>query len=304
MKKVSVIIPAYNKAEYTRRTVDSVLAQTYPHVEIIVVDDGSKDQTANVMAEYGGRIHYVFKANGGACSARNEGIRSATGEYVAFLDCDDLYGVEKIKRCVDYLEKNPRFGFVYTAAYFIDEQDEIVGRYDHPRSREGFIASKLILEDFICNSTVLVRKSILQKAGFFDEEIFTPADWDMWLRLSEIAQAGYIREPLTKYRITDNYVFNHLQQARGEEMYVLEKFFKNHSTEGFLKRSAFSNCHLRFALCAFIKNDLSGFWSDCRMSFKLAPWNMKTFVIAALGLIGPQWLKKELEKKILRRRQI
>src|ERR1051325_3457562 len=94
LKKVSVIIPAYNKAEYTRRTVESVLAQTYPNIEIIVVDDGSKDQTSQVMAEYGDRITYIQKSNGGACSARNEGIRHAKGEFLTLLDCDDLYGPE------------------------------------------------------------------------------------------------------------------------------------------------------------------------------------------------------------------
>src|SRR5437016_5344550 len=124
MKKVSVIIPAYNKAEYTRRTVESVLAQTYPNVEIIVVDDGSKDETSNVMAEYGSRINYILKVNGGACSARNEGIRRATGEYVTFLDCDDLFYPEKLQKCVLHLEENSQFGFVYTAVHFIDEHDK------------------------------------------------------------------------------------------------------------------------------------------------------------------------------------
>jgi len=301
MSKVSVIIPAYNKAEYTCRTVDSVLAQTYPDIEIIVVDDGSTDQTASVKAGYGDRINYIHKSNGGACSARNEGIRRAKGEYVAFLDCDDLYCVGKIRRCVDYLEQNPRFGFVYTAAYFIDENDEIVGLYDHPRSQEGSIAFKLILGNFVCNSTVLVRRTVLQEAGFFDEKIFTPADWDMWLRLSEVTQAGFLKKPLIKYRVTDNYTFNRLEQARQEELYVIEKFFRNHPTQGILKKRALSNYHLRFAMCAFIKNDLPGFWSDCRESLKLAPWNMKTLAIAVLAVVFPQWLKKELEKRILRK---
>ena len=303
MNKVSVIIPAYNKAEYTRRTVDSVLAQTYPNVEIIVVDDGSQDQTSRVMAEYGSRINYIFKANGGACSARNEGIRRGTGEYVTFLDCDDLYCVEKIQRCVDYLEKNPPFGFVYTAAYFIDEHDEIVGLYDHPRSREGRISSRLILGDFICNSTVLVKKDVLHRAGFFDETIFTPADWDMWLRLSQIAQAGYIRDPLIKYRITDNYTFNRLEQARREERYVLEKFFKTCPKKILLKNKAFSNFYMRFAQCAFIKDEIGGFWADCKASLKTCPWNVKTYLMIMAALTAPGWLKKELERRILRKRQ-
>lgn len=238
---------------------------------------------------------------GGHALPRNEGIRRATGEYVAFLDCDDLYCPEKIQRCVDYLEKNPRFGFVYTAAFFIDENDKTVGTYCHPRSREGMIAPSLVLGNFICNSTVLVKKSVLHRAGFFDETIFTPADWDMWLRLSEIAPAGFLREPLTKYRVVDNYTFNRIQEARREEKYVLEKFFSDRPRQGFLKRSAFSNYHLRFAFCSFIKDEFGAFWSDCRMSLKLAPWNFKTVMIAGLALLAPGWLKRELEKKIIRK---
>ncbi len=301
MKKVSVIIPAYNKAEYTCRTIDSVLAQTYPNIEIIVIDDGSRDATAQVMVQYGNRINFVQKINGGACSARNEGIRRAKGDYVALLDCDDLWCPEKVQKSVDYLEKNPTFGFVYTAAYFINEKDETVGRYDHPCSSEGWISSRLILHNFICNSTIVVKKEVLNKAGFYDETIFTPADWDMWLRLSEIAQAGYIREPLLKYRITDNYTFNRLEQARREELYVLEKFFKTHQNNGALKSRAFSNFHMRFAQCAFIKDDLNGFWFDCKMSLKFCPWNIKTYVMSLTAIIAPKGLKKELERRILRK---
>jgi hypothetical protein len=225
----------------------------------------------------------------------------ATGEYVAFLDCDDLYCSDKVQRCVDHLEKNPGFGFVYTAVHFIDENDKIIGLYNHPRSRSGWIACPLILGNFICNSTVLVKRPVLQEAGFFDEKIFTPADWDMWLRLSEIAQAGYITAPLTKYRVTDNYTFNRLAQARQEEDYVLEKFFKRHPAQVLLKRRAFSNYYLRFSFCAFIKDDHAGFWSDLKLSLKWFPGNVKSFAICILACIMPQWLKKELEKKILRK---
>ncbi len=300
MKKVSVIIPAYNKAEYTRRTVESILAQTYSNIEILVVDDGSKDNTAAIMAGYKDHIRFIEKANGGACSARNEGIRKATGECVAFLDCDDLYCREKIEKCVNYLETNPHFGFVYTGAYFIDEHDAVVGQYDHPCSKEGHIATDLVLGNFICNSTVVVKKTILDKVGLFDETIFPPADWDLWLRLSQVSQAGYLREPLTKYRIVDNYIFNRLEQARREEIYVLEKFFKSSADCGVLKNRAFSNFYLRFAQSAFISGDRQKFWTDCKQCFNIHPWNIKLYAIVLAALLMPQKLQKELERKILR----
>lgn len=300
MKKVSVIIPAYNKSEYTRRTVESVLIQTYSNVEIIVVDDGSSDETAKVMSQFAGRIHFIQKVNGGCCSARNAGIRKSSGEYLTFLDCDDLLCPEKLQQCVDYLDKNPRFGFVYTAAYFIDENDQIVGSYNHPRSKEGKILDSLIAGNFICNSTVVVRREVLEEAGLFDETIFIPADWDMWLRLSKVSQAGYINQPLLKYRVTDNYTFNRIDKGQEEERYVLEKFFKGYPDDG-LRKMAFSSYYLRFAMCAYIKDDYLKFWSDCRESFRLAPRNIKTWAIMGVAIINPAWLKKELKKRILRK---
>jgi len=299
MKKVTVIIPAYNKADYTRLTVDSVLAQTYPNIEVIVVDDGSRDQTPQAMGEYGNRIHYIQKTNGGACSARNEGIRRATGEYLAFVDCDDLYYPEKIGHCVDYLEKNPRFGFVYTAASFIDEHGSIVGQYDHPRSKEGNITASLILGNFICNSTVMIKRTVLDKAGYFDEKIFPPADWDLWLRLSQVTEAGYIKDPLTKYRVTDNYTFNRLELSRREELYVVDKFFRSNPDMS-SKKQAYSNFYLRYALCDYLKKDRKQFWSDCLSSLKEYPGNMKVYAIALSAVVVPWWLKAVLTKKILR----
>ena len=303
MKKVSIIIPAYNKAEYTRQTVESVLAQTYPGIEIIVVDDGSSDTTPQVMAGYGTRIRYIRKANGGACSARNEGIRNASGEYVAFIDCDDLYHPEKIERCVDCLENNPFFGFVYTAASFIDQKGNIQGQYDHPRSSEGRITRRLILGNFICNSTVVVRRDVLAKAGFFDEKVFTPADWDMWLRLSQVSGAGYLKVPLTKYRVVDNYVFNKLELARKEEAYVLDKFFKANPAGALLKRAAYSNYYMRYAQCAYLKKDFKQFWSDNGASLRQLPWNLKTYVMALAAVFFPGWLNHELARRIIRHDQ-
>jgi glycosyltransferase involved in cell wall biosynthesis len=301
MKKVSVIIPSYNKAEYTRRTVESVLAQTYKNIEILVIDDGSKDNTKEVMAQYAGRIHFIEKANGGACSARNEGIRRATGEYVTFLDCDDLYVPQKIERCVSYLEANPDFGFVYTGVYFIDENDAVISTYDHPNSREGYITSGLILGNFICNSTIVVRQSVLQKAGFFDENFFTPGDWDLWLRFSVIAQAGYIADPLTKYRVIDNYIFNRLELARKEELYMLDKFFKANPDYQSLKGKAYSNFHLRFAQCAFLKKERSQFWKDCKEALQRNLLNIKVYVMCMAAIVAPAWLTQELTKRIVRR---
>ncbi|MBU1052675.1 MAG: glycosyltransferase [Proteobacteria bacterium] len=239
MKKVSVIIPAYNKAALTIKTIKSVLGQTYGNIEIIVVDDGSTDDTKNKLQLFGDKIHYIYKQNGGACSARNVGIKQATGEYIALIDCDDIYYPEKIAKSVECLEKKSDYGFVYTGAYLINDDGDVIS--EHRISdclASGWIASRLILCNFVCNSTVVIRKECFKEVGYFDENIFIPADWDMWLRLSEKYKASYIDDKLTGYRLTDSYTASNMETGLNEINYVLNKALSrnNHLYSGLIKR--------------------------------------------------------------------
>jgi glycosyltransferase involved in cell wall biosynthesis len=301
MSLVSVIIPAYNKSDYTCRTVDSVLAQTYPHIEILVVDDGSTDDTRRRMEAYGGRIRYIYKKNGGACSARNEGIRQAKGEYLAFLDCDDLYLPAKIELSVKYLTEHPEAGFVHTKAYTMDRDDKTVGVYERLASRrDGWIAEGLIMGNFICNSTVVARRRCIDQAGLFDETIFMPADWDMWLRLAEQAPAGYIDEPLTKYRITDNYVFNNLERSQREEVIVIDKYFHRNAQARPSKNKILSNLHMRFSQCYVLKDDGARVREELKQALAYDPWNIKAWTIRLLKAAAHARLKAILHRRILR----
>ncbi len=301
MSLVSVIIPAYNKADYTCRAIDSVLAQTYSPIELIVVDDGSTDDTPQRMMAYGDRIVYIRKPNGGACSARNAGIRIAKGEFIALLDCDDLYLPEKIALSVKQLQSHPELGFVHTKAYLIDREDQTVGLYQRPENQiQGRIAQRLIFGNFICNSTVVVRRNCFEKVGHFDETIFTPADWDMWLRLAEQYPAAYLDLPLTKYRVTDNYIFNRLELAEREEAVTIENYFKRNPSEEYLKNKVFSNWFLRFAQCYVVKNDSVLVDKKLKRALALNPWNMRAWTVRILNVVARAPLKSILEKKILR----
>jgi len=302
MEKVSIIIPAYNKAELTVKTVDSVLKQTYPNIEILVVDDGSTDNTREVLSSYQDKIRYIYKENGGASSARNFGIKKAKGEFIGFVDCDDLYARDKVELSVTYLKKNPDFGYLHTGACFIDEKDEIVGDYSHPMSQQqGWVSRRLILHNFICNSTVFMRKSALERTGFFDEEIFTPADWDMWIRLAEIVQIGYIDYPLTYYRVSDNFVFSRLKRAEKEERFVIEKYFKRNIHMGnIFKRRVLSNLYLRFAQCYFLKNNIKLLKARFFRSLFKNPLNLKAIVLLFYYFFFRKNLRTELTKRIIR----
>jgi glycosyltransferase involved in cell wall biosynthesis len=301
MSLVSVIIPAYNKSEYTCRAVDSVLNQTYSPVELIVVDDGSTDDTRERMAAYADRLVYIRKPNGGACSARNAGIRIAKGEFIGLLDCDDMYLPQKIELSVKHLQDHPELGFVHTKAFLIDREDKTVRVYERPENRtQGWIAPRLILGNFICNSTVVIRKSCLDAVGLYDESIFTPADWDMWLRLSERYQTDYIDVPLTKYRITDNYIFNKLELAEREEAVMIEKFFERNRSLDRLKGKVLSNWHLRYAQCYVVKEDGARVKNELKQALALNPYNAKAWAVRILNTLAHAPLKSVLEKKILR----
>ncbi len=302
MSLVSVIIPAYNKADYTCRAVDSVLRQTYPHLELIVVDDGSTDNTQERLKTYGNRIQYIYKSNGGACSARNAGIGRAKGEYIALLDCDDMYLPNKIELSVGHLQRHPDAGFVHTKAYLIDREDQTVSVYERPENRsQGWIAARLIFGNFICNSTAVIRRSCLDRVGLFDETIFTPADWDMWLRLAEQFQAVFIDIPLTQYRITDNYIFNKLELAEREEAVTIDKYFqRNPSQSRVLKNKVLSHWHLRFALCYVVKENNPRVHEELKQALAFDPWNVKAWAVYILNTVARASLKSALQRKILR----
>jgi len=357
---VSIIIPAYNKSQLTVKTVESVLNQTYQPIEIIVVDDGSKDDTREQLSRYADKIQYVYKENGGACSARNLGFKLSQGDYIGFLDCDDVYHPEKIQLSVNFLEQHPDDGWVHTAVDFIDEDGVIVGDCDNPESRhQGWITRHLILRNFICNSTPLIRRSCLidvcttnvknfkrtnveilprfsfkfflkgsrdcpsfryngfkgklgltttinvssekvsKKTGVFDETIFTPADWDLWLRLSEEYQAGYIPRRLTQYRVSQNYVFKNLELAQREEIQVLEKFFERHPELHGLRKLAQANIYLRFAQCYLLKDDLPRVKEEFLSCLKYFPFHVKAWFLLGYFLVARDNLRDRLQKKIL-----
>jgi len=191
--KVSVIIPAYNKADYTVEAVKSVLNQTYPNIECIVVDDGSTDDTYDKLFPYiDTDIKYIFQPNKGVSVARNKGIVRSEGEYIAFLDCDDKYLKHKILISLNEM-KRQEVDMIYNSAVLINQEGKQQGWYRPKRH-------SLLFRNSIMNS-VVIKKEVFDKVGLFDEELFICADWDMWLRIEEHFKIGYIDCPLTYYRI-------------------------------------------------------------------------------------------------------
>jgi glycosyltransferase involved in cell wall biosynthesis len=203
MVAVSAIIPVYNQDRYLAAAIHSVLAQTCRDFEVIVVDDGSTDRTPEVIASYGDRIRAYRKANGGVATALNHGIRQARGDAVGWLSSDDLWEPSKLERQLEVLASRPEVGLVYTDVWVIDAADRVLRRTSSPVQETGrrFVRS-LLRHCFVNGTSVLVRRSVFDAVGLFDERIQIATDYDMWLR---IAQAGYefvhIPEPLARYRV-------------------------------------------------------------------------------------------------------
>lgn len=184
MNKVSVVIPAYNAERTLRETVESVLAQTYGDLEVIVVDDGSTDGTKDVISDYveQGRVSYIRRENGGIAASRNTGLAACTGEYIGLLDHDDLWDENKIERQLEFLTENEAdFVFCYTRQLRLDGK-----LHEMPVEMLQYrnIPGELMRHNIIYTSSILFKRSILDYVGLLDESFRYCEDWDWWLRIA------------------------------------------------------------------------------------------------------------------------
>ena len=197
--KVSIIIPTYNRAHYIGESVDSILAQTFKDYEIIVVDDGSTDNTREVLKKYGDKVQYVYQNNAGPPAAMNTGVRKARGEYYLILGDDDALMPDMVERQVEVLDKNPDVAFVCSGIHFVDADGEIYKTSRDGRARERSFKS-LLFDNFVWHLTALVRRSVSEEMGHFDETLLTTHDHDLWIRMAIKYRFEYTDLPLAKFR--------------------------------------------------------------------------------------------------------
>lgn len=198
---ISVVIPAYNAERWIGEALDSVLAQTYPPTEVIVVDDGSTDGTRSVIQRYAGRVNYLYQENRGQAAARNAGIRAAIGEYIAFIDADDLWQAEKLALQVEKLKE----GYEWVICNFANFDDSTHQLVDMPKLKlyEGDVLEQLFLICFIGSPTPVVKRDIFDKVGGFDESpsLLFGEDWEMWLRIAASYPLGVVHKTLALHRL-------------------------------------------------------------------------------------------------------
>jgi len=227
---VSVVIPAFNNAAYVGQAVDSVLAQDYKDLEIIIVDDGSTDHTSDVISNYGNSVNYIYQDNGGAPVARNTGISAAKSEYIAFLDSDDIWEPTNLATKMKVLREHADLDAVFSDFSIFNDDGTAVAAamrtlypifsqkkrrlqdiFDekpvnlcagdqHTPLYEGNIFHSLLHGNFINLCSIVARKEALLTAGAFNESLITQQDYDLWLRLSRRSRIGFIDAPLVRYR--------------------------------------------------------------------------------------------------------
>ena len=232
MSHVSVIIPVYKGAAFIAQSIDSVLAQSYPDIELIIVNDGSPDNSDAVIQPYlaDPRVKYIEQQNAGVAAARNAGIRVASGEYIAVLDQDDLWLPDKLARQVEYLDEHPEIALVHSNIHFIDEAGERI-----PDPEWAWVAPtcgqalpELVQRNSICTGTVLLRKRALEQTGLFRQELAPADDWDLWLRIAARHPIGFVDAVTACYRVHQGNESRNLLKMQEAEIRVVETFIHEH----------------------------------------------------------------------------
>ncbi|WP_341526185.1 glycosyltransferase [Nostoc sp. UHCC 0302] len=296
MPKVSVIIPAYNAMAYLPETLTSVLQQTFTNFEILIINDGSTDnivQWSNQLLDQ--RVQLISQNKQGVSVARNTGITYATGEYIAFLDADDLWKSTKLEKQVNYLEAHPEIGFLHTGMVLIDQYGKSSGRVMISNA-EGNVLKQLLEQNTVVTSSVIVRASCLKTVGEFDRKLRYSQDWHMWVRIAARYPFAVIKEPLVCYRQHPNNATRNWQMLeQGFEM--IETIFQSVPKElTYLKNRSYGYANIYLAWKAlqsgdrqqaiYFRNQAITHYPQLRYSTRCLRLNVAITVMQWLGFEG------------------
>ncbi len=283
--KISVIIPTFNCSKYLPEAINSVLNQTYQNLEMIVVDDGSTDTTREIINSYINRypkkIKYIFQENKGLACARNTGVKNALGEYIALLDADDIWTVQRLKETLGAIEKEPDIGLVHANINWMSEEGNIISSPKRKtRYLSGYIFENIFLRKaHIAIPTILVRKECFDKVGGFDENLTRLGceDREMWLRIAELYKFAYIDKVLGYYRIRKGSMSKDLKKMLEARYYVVNKFCPKNGTYKLLRKKALAKIHRDLGDDLLFKHDFNESKKEylsalCLWPFSIVGW--------------------------------
>jgi glycosyltransferase involved in cell wall biosynthesis len=227
MINISVVVPAFNADKTILRTVKSVLNQTFIDFELIIVDDGSQDSTSNIISQVkDSRIKLFSYPNAGANVSRNRGIFHASGEYITFLDADDIWTNDKLISQFEALQANSKASVAYSWTDYIDADDNFVVSGTHA-TKNGDVYNDLLISNFLENgSNPLIRKEALIELGGFDESLKAAQDWDMWLRLADKYEFVAVPKVQILYRISENSTSSNLDRQEKACLTVMNRAYQ------------------------------------------------------------------------------
>lgn len=244
------MIPNYNYSQYLSQAVDSVLAQSYPLIKVIVIDDGSTDNSVAKLRRYGNKVQWIQQPNKGVATARNRGVQESKGELIAFLDADDFWLPGKIEQQVEQFKTKSELGLVHCGVIEFNEPTGIENtRLD---GQQGWVADELLLlqRSVILGggSGLMTRRIVFEEIGGFDTRLSTSADWDLFYRIAQRYEVGFVAEPLVMYRMHGSNMHSHIGVMERDMLLGFDKAFSDASTETqHLRRRAYAKLHLILA---------------------------------------------------------
>lgn len=225
--RISVLIPTFNRAALISDAIDSLLAQTRLPDEIIVVDDGSTDNTEHVVAKYGERVLYLQQPNRGPSAARNAAFRMSSGDFIAFLDSDDTLDPTSVEQRATFLETHPELSLVYTAAYMTDMQGKPLQWFRKPPLPQGEVYHEIICRPLFPIHAVMIRRSAIDRPYLFDEQLHAGEDTELWAYLTSRYQVGAIETPLSNYRSHSHMITSDMEAVGGSLLMVQERIMNS-----------------------------------------------------------------------------
>ena len=275
---VSAIIPNYNYAKYLSDSIESVLAQTYPNVEIIVVDDGSGDDSKAVIDSYGDKITAIYQKNQGVSAARNNGVAAAKGVYLAFLDADDIWLPTKLERQVEMFGADPELGLAHVGLVEFDDSGTRLN--ESTEGMSGSVAGELLrFERPVIlggGSGAMVSRRAFELAGGFDGRMSTSADWDFFYRVCSRSKAGFVNEILLKYRVHGSNMHANIKAMEHDMMLGYRKAFENGAVEN--RNACYGNLHKVLAGSYFHAGQYADFVRHAVKSVWRRPRNLGYFL--------------------------
>lgn len=278
MVKVSVLIPCYNHQDFVSQTINSVMNQTFDDFELIVIDDGSKDNSVAIIKKLQNefKFRFISRTNKGLVPTVNELLSLSAGEYYVIFASDDVMLPKRLERQVKFLESNPDYAVCHSGTEWIDEQGKFI-RTDCNRNPSGYVFPELLKGNFISAPSAMIRKSVLDDVGIYDESLQIE-DYDMFLRIAHKYPIGYLQEVLVQYRQHPDNSYNNPKKFKSmnENLYkILSKWEKTefyllsmqeHYFQSFKRfsKTKFKKSTIYYGLLSWRAMNRKMYWVTCR----------------------------------------